>query len=660
MLAALVLTLLPGAWITYGLRLSGLPMLVRPALALALSPAVLGLQLLVLEACGIPFAAAALALVFLNLPCLLLVAYRCRAAGILPRSWHLPWPPPWRLVAPTLLFTLLAAIPLLIWSRVPGLRTYTWNAMIQTDVIYTIARDGIAVEETNLAGLNLAYGWLPHSYWSVLGWLGSWAPTTIYPWTNLVCLAVTFTLCWQLARSGLALARPTALLAVTLTFLATNVLGMLLLLALGYSDWWERSFGDIRYTPLLSKFYAFDTMILGMALLAGLAVVCTVALRRRLGSFPGLLFALLTGLGLTYPVLAPAGLVVAGCFLLLLLAGVRAPAAACTRGERLRLVLAVLASLAAILFYLGLVTADRDAAHFARSTLPALRTKGIRFLGAVGPFLLLAALPLLGSLRRRARPLALPPGDGPLWLLALSSAALCAAYLVVDLVQLEYKYILAATICLAPLAAGAFDPLFRRRPRLGWSTAAVAALALAGINLLLVLHAGAHLPGSLAQGVPLDESAFWIRLQPSNPDRAWTDAIRAHTAPDTVVIARQPGVDLAAVVARSLYIPSDLEGGFVPGYNLDQRFYLLRQRGYSAAEYDRRLAVAATLYSSRDDAELAGALHALKALHRPIALCLRGPDAHLLHWLAARHLGRPLLTAGPVAVWYFAGPDQLP
>ena len=58
-----------------------------------------------------------------------------------------------------------------------------------------------------------------------------------------------------------------------------------------------------------------------------------------------------------------------------------------------------------------------------------------------------------------------------------------------------------------------------------------------------------------------DESSFWIALRPSQPDAVWTNVIREKTPEDTVVIAQKPGVQLSALVSRSMYIPSDLDAG---------------------------------------------------------------------------------------------------
>jgi hypothetical protein len=639
----LVLTILPGAWIMYGLRIAGLPAVARPALAIALSPAVVGLQLVALESLGLSFARSAYALPLLNLPAVILLVrhYRKEPPAFDWRSWLSAAP----------LVALLAGIPIATWVLVPGLRVYQWETMLQMDVVYAIARDGAQVEEANLAGLNLAYGWVGHSYWSVVGWLGDWAPTRLYPVTNTLWIVVTFVLGYELGRTGLGLHRTTALLGVTLMFLGTNIAGIVLRLFAGYTDWWARYFGDIRYSPFLGKFYTFDTMLWGMTLLLGLALVYAVALRRRVAALDGLSAALLVGLGVVYPVLFPAGLALAGSFLLLAIFRPAKDVPTYGRSEVARLGAAVALSVVAAGLYLALVTADRDVAAFALSQRSDIKLKAYRFLAALGPFIVLAALPMFAFVRSRY---------GPALLMALWVVPLSAAYVFIDLTQLEYKYVLAATIGLAFLAAAAVDRLFRRRPRSGWGIGAFVAAALAVANLLLVFRAGEHIPGNLAAGMPLDESSFWIALSPSEPDSSWTTAIRLDTDPNTIVIAQKPGVQLSALVGRSMYVPSDTDGGRVPGYNLDQRFYLLKQRGYPADLYERRLEVVAALYTSQEEADLIAALSDLKELRRPVAIDFASPNAFSLRWLEAQAIGRVLVANSQNTVWLVDDLGTLP
>ena len=641
--AAIVLAILPGSWITYGLRLTGIPSAARIAMAIALSPAVVGLQLVILESMGVPFAESARLLVFLNLPCTILLARRHRNETAPEEAM------PWLSLLPAIV--LLVAIPVLIWSFIPGIRTYTWSSMLQTDIIYTIARDGIPVEEANLAGLSLAYGWIGHSFWSVIGSIGDWAPTTIYPFTNILWIIITFILSYQLGTTGVGLHRATALLGVVLMFLATNLIGIILFIVNGYSPGWERYFGDIRYSPFLSKFYAFDTMLWGMALVIALALVYTIALRKRVTPLDGLAAALLVSLGLIYPILFPAGLILTGGFIFLILFRLPKDIPQYTPGEYIRLGFAIVLSIIVFFIYLKLVTANREAVPFELTSRSYFRYESVRFLGALGPFMIMAVLPSIAYIRLRY---------GPGLLMVLSAMALSAVYLFIDLAQLEYKYVLAATVCLAFLAAAALDPLFRRQPRRSLAAGNIVVVSLTVINLLLVFKAGAHLPGNLAQGAPLDESSFWIALRPSNTDASWTKAIHAYTPENTVVIARVPGIDLPAVVGRSMYIPSDLKGGSVPGYNLGQRFYLLKQRGYPEKLYDQRVEVVKTLYTSKDETKTIEALHYLKKLGRPVAIHFRDRNKYSLRWLETHRQGNALFSDGQNTVWLIDDPRLLP
>jgi hypothetical protein len=109
-----------------------------------------------------------------------------------------------------------------------------------------------------------------------------------------------------------------------------------------------------------------------------------------------------------------------------------------------------------------------------------------------------------------------------------------------------------------------------------------------------------------------------------------------------------------------MYIPSDLDAGHLPGYNLGQRFYLLEQRGYPAELFDRRLGVVETLYSSKDEAAIVEALRNLKALGRPLAIYFPSRDAYLLQWLEAKAIGKDLVPGDPQAAWFIEEPEALP
>src|SRR6185369_12144236 len=72
----------------------------------------------------------------------------------------------------------------------------------------------------------------------------------------------------------------------------------------------------IKYTPLLGKHTTLDAMILGIAQLTGLVLLAAHGLRGRAGAPNAAVFLLLVALGVSYPLLLPAGAVIIGCWLL--------------------------------------------------------------------------------------------------------------------------------------------------------------------------------------------------------------------------------------------------------------------------------------------------------------------------------------------------------
>ena len=108
-----------------------------------------------------------------------------------------------------------------------------------------------------------------------------------------------------------------------------------------------------------------------------------------------------------------------------------------------------------------------------------------------------------------------------------------------------------------------------------------------------------------------------------------------------------------------MYIPSDLDGGYVPGYNLNQRFYLLKQRGYPTEIYERRLEVVETLYTVENEDALIGVLHDLNELQRPVAIYFPRRDSYSLRWMQAQPVGRVLFSDGRNIVWFIDDPSQL-
>src|SRR5581483_6463792 len=151
---------------------------VRLALGVALSPAILAIQFLALKFLGMDFDRIAIFLLVLNVPAGILLLRQVQRPHELRLSRTS--------IFASLLFLLLAGALVLPWLLIPGYRLFSWHSLVHTDVIYEITRFRLLPEEPELAGLVLIYDWAGEIYWSVLGWLANWAPTSIYPITNLI------------------------------------------------------------------------------------------------------------------------------------------------------------------------------------------------------------------------------------------------------------------------------------------------------------------------------------------------------------------------------------------------------------------------------------------------------------------------------------------
>ena len=631
----LFFTIVPGSWFICPLALNELRLHIRFALAAALSPAVLALQFLALKWVGIGFEFVPTALVLLNLPALFFIlralwqANRLHSTG--PQSNA-------AVVGGTLFFALLTSYLVIPWRLIPNLRPFAWHALWHTDITYTLMRPSLLPEEPELAGMRLAYGWVGHVYWAVVGWLTNLPPTITYAISNVIWLLVALLLIYELCVKGLKLQPALAWLGSGMLFVGTNIVGVVLW---SYArDWhWHREYlGDLRYTPLLSKYIGFETMPFAFALLIGTVLLCVLALQQRLPRLPLLLGALLTALGLIYPLLLPAAGLVAGIMWLLLVTRFHSEKVRYEWRTLLGIAIAALASMAIAYLFLTLVTADsaNQPIHLTVRTL--MREKGMQSIVALLLFAP-ALLYLATTLPRRA---------GPAILLTGATLGLVLLYVVADLEGLEYKYILAASIVAAPLAAAGIGRLLRA-PALRWGTAFGVTALLIGANQLFMLRIGAQVPSNLANAPHIDESAFQLRLDVTQAEANWVEAIRAQTADDTIVVTNGSRIHLGPFVDRSLYIPSDILGEATTGYSVDNRYNLLTWRGYPANLYEARVAVVAALYGEQP-AAWADALQQLMTLGRPLALHFNA-DAAQLDWLRNTATGEELFADQQHVVW---------
>ena len=636
-----VLTVLPGTWISFGLPLGEFRWQVRLALGVGFSPAVLAIELLALKVLGFDFAHAAPMILAVNLPAAALLIRRLPEV----RRPHFSA----TFAVASLLFLILAASVMLPWFLVPRYRLFSWHALLHTDVIYALTRHGVLPEEPEMAGLTLAYDWVGESYWSTLGWLSNWSPTSMYPVTNLIWLLISFVLAYEIAHVALGLHSSTALLAVGLLLLGTQMVGSVAWLIVQDVHRWAWYLGDVRNTALLMAHQGFEDMPFAIALVLGLTLVCLLGLQRKVAWIGALVCAVMISIALVYPILFPmACLMAAGTAWAL--AGRWAKSVPAYEARELWALIAGWAvSISICVAFLAVISGDRgmSSVHFFES---GKLSRSVQVTSSLLAYLI-PAIPFIAK--------SFASRSGPGLVLAFTGFGSAALYVFCGLNQLESKLIAAATIPFAFLSAAGLEPVLEKLPRARWALAVLVPLALAAVQLSYAYRLGAGIPSNLGTAPRINEESFWIALSPDEEDAAWTRAVRESTPADTVVVARKPGIHLAPFVARSLYFPSDYDEGSAKeytvspaGYSVDKRYTLLQQRGYSGRVWDQRLRTIEALYGETDPTTLVRTLQKLQELKRPIAIYFKGEGAPALVWLREHHVGKELFSDNRGSVWF--------
>jgi len=624
------MTILPGSWITFGISLDELNWRTRLALGAALSPIVLGIQLYLLRILNVDFATAVLVILFVNLPCLIFIKRslpRINFRGFSTSFW----------VASVILSSLIGLM-LTLWVFIPNFRTVSWHALLHTDIVYLIARNPFLPEEPDMANVALAAPWMDHVYWSITGWLTDWPPTVIYPISNIIWLTIAFVLAYELASHGLGLQNSTALLSAGLTFIGTNVVG-----AVGFlvSGKWE-FLGDIRYTPLLGKYFNFDIMPFAFALIIGLSLVCVLVLERNTKWLWLLAPVLLIALGLVYPILFPIGCLLVAFTLVLFWKADHTNSRDAMRVCSL-LVIGFIACVVLFLAYLQAVTSDRSVATYHIHTLDSFKTHTRYAVAALLPFIIIGS-PFITRdvlLGRRSTIL--------LTLAGLSSVGL---YLLFGLSNLEYKFILAATLLLIPLAAGGVEILLLQSLRVRWLISVMTPLALVLFFAILIFKTGVQIPDNLANTPNIIEDSFWLRLNKNEDDSGWTGAVHQMTPEDTILVLHSSRINIASFANRSLFFPGFGDGDAMAGYSVQKDYYFLKQRGYPKVKFDNRSNTVQALYTETDVEKLAEVINTLLKFHRPIAIHFLSRDTPSLIWMKQHNIGSELYADSKNVIWF--------
>lgn len=606
------LTLLPGAWISFGRPGAALSFSLRVVLGILLSPLIMALEYAALKSLGFSFAHVARIIFWMALTGIVPVIYdlihrsktRVNAGSVL---------------AGAVLYVALAILALSPELMEPAFGVFGRHAFLHSDIGYQLEKDGVWPEEPQLAGVRLSYPWLSHVHWAVLGWSCDLSPALVDTLTNLIYLAC-MCVCGYEASRLLGVHPLVAWFGVSLMILGTNALGQPVHLLKNLLTGGTVGFltGDPRYTPLLIKFTTPNQMPLALGLLAGLIVAVTSLAQRPRASSTLLPIALLLGMGLMYPPIYPAGFVLAaGPVLLWELApqrGDRPP------GRR-RFVLGagILAATVCIVGYLQWICVDRTRSTLHLAGIGEMIRQAMIILVVFGPLL----IPALWAGRGRTTSERLVI---TILALAVLISTTCCVILSLDGGN-EYKFILAGAVLLGPLTAAGLDGWLASRPRV---TLGLAAAATVILGLITVHRVRVFLPRGLDEAPKVAPDGYVLKLDEGERHAGWTQAVRTQTPANTLVASRTYPAHVPAFTSRTMYVAQESLGP-VAGYGLPVEDNLLRIRGYDESMYRGRVRTLANLFTGRDANEWRRAVEEIRSLRRPVAVILEaGPDAEAL------------------------------
>jgi hypothetical protein len=621
-----LLLITPGAWITFGLPVSGIPFWLRLFTGVVLSPLVVCAQFYAIRLMGVPFGLTAAALVIMNLPALHLILGQIRKSALPARDPCLVG-----LFAAALCAGAMAGPVLHMEWRV-----YSPHAWLYADPVYLFARGDLDLEDPLLAGVRLSYPiWSALVFQAILSFLLDSAPVASWVWTNLV---------WLLLITGFVVAitkeigggRMAQASAVLWLLLGTNPVGYVLLQVLpGLAD--LHLFGDSRYTPWVNKFYLFSTMPLGLGFLAAL-LYWLIHPDRATRSWLITLGLLLSGLALFYPLLFPSacGLVFAKAVALRLEGrGVRYQ-------ELLPLLGVLIIATLAMWMELWLLEGSREAATspIALSAFPSVARKTVA--SVVATLLLLLGLAFAVRDCWKARPGATIVLAGG----ALASYCLHAAFHL-EYWDNEYKFIFVIAMCLAPFAALSTERIWYRWPR-SW---AVLALVLTGAFLLLpYLHLyRPYWQGNDGNPQGIDADTFHVQLEPPHSWSSICAAIRTRTSPDTVLVTQNADLYFPGFTSRSLYVPP--ANRMYAGVTLPADVLEAKVRGNGRGILARRRESLNGLFESESAARREESLDRILALGRPVAILAEPRHVALQDWLEKSGRGLRLYRDEGVTLW---------
>ena len=342
---------------------------------------------------------------------------------------------------------------------------------------------------------------------------------------------------------------------------------------------WGMRFGDSRTGPFLAKFNQLQAMNFGLTVFSSLVLVCVIACRERVRFLAELVGVLLAAVGLIYVTIFPAAVLLVGCLLALMVIPVARDMPAYTRVDILRLGVALL--LSGLLTYAYMCLDDTRVDKAGHGTYHLCRITSAQ--GSQGGVIAadtwdIGHVCCIDDVRQYRAPMLLLAG-------ASVGAILLFIFTRMSSSAIEYKFLFCAIITLALLAGSAVDPVARRHPKMAWAASGAMVTVLLTLHLFHSYLIEAHDPRNLTYGPQVDEGSFWLSLDPSEADAAWTRAVRERTPEDTVIVVDQTRHHLGSYLARSLLVPVD-RGNRIPcGLCRDRKIQPGHLRGYPQDEF---------------------------------------------------------------------------
>jgi hypothetical protein len=617
-----------------------LPFWAKFLTGVVLSPLVLWLQFYALRFLGVPFELTAYLLVFINLIAIYPIV-RQASSCVLPERHKIVG------FALTLLIPVAFFIPYLIATQT---RVYSSHGWMHADIVYMLANGDLLLDEPQLVGVKLAYPWAGHIFQAILSFLLDSPPVSSYLLTNLLLLLCIFGFMAGLVTElgGNHFARISSI--IWLSF-GVNCVGSIFLLAApaGLTRLYDIA-GDYRYTPWLLKFFFFEQIPFALGMFIAMVFFVVRPWPGNLTGYPlAVVGLLLTGIGVMYPLLAPAAFAIVGAKALAEWLDRSTHQQGIPYGHLLALGLVVLSAGTVTVAHLHFLTQDRVTTALLLSPRNGhwLRTLQKMADGVLvtSPLLLGLALTFRQCWKnKRTATLVLVMGG-------LASGIL---YVVLDIPYMrnEYKFMFTAAICLAPFSSIAFDS-FRRR--VGYR-----AMPLFAIGTLVLAAPFAHKvytdfrewgPQDSTKLPLMDVRHFDLRLDAKEEHARLYQAIRERTPVNAILVFEQAELHLPTLTRRRLYAPPEQRQP-PPGVNLTSDYLLTRVKGYDKRILEDRRAVLRDLFNLDDAFQRARSLERILSLNRPVTIILDElRHAALLAWLKQERWGTSLYKERGLIAW---------